>query len=203
MRTSKDPSSSMPHTDASIIVVNICMEGSCTSSYVPADGRTTFYQSRDGGVTWEHLVSFDNPWKVAALLPSGSDETRLLLRNANSFDYMLWPGDLSITPPDPPEGHDILGVVLLSDGRITWGMNNNTSSLPIFLAENREDLTELVVEQLTPECPSCSMASRWSSLGKGVQSNRFAFGIALSPLSFLSSPTTSPRYSRSTTNSPA
>ena len=152
--------------DASTIVVNICIDGSCTSSYGPADGRTTFYQSRDGGVTWEHLVSFDNPWNIETLLPSGSDETRLLLRNANSFDYMLWPGGLSITPPDPPEGHDILGVVLLSDGRITWGMNNNTSSLPIFLAGGGEDLTELVLEQLTPECPSCSMASRWSSLGR-------------------------------------
>ena len=151
--------------DASTIVVNTCI-GSCTGVYVPADGRTAFYQSRDGGVTWEHLVSFDEAWNIAALLPGDLDETRLLLHNANSFDYMIWPGGLSITPPDLPEGHNILGVVLLSDGRIAWGMNNYTAALTIFLAEDGEDITELVLEQLTPECPGCSTAKRWSSLGR-------------------------------------
>ena len=161
--------------DVSTIVANICLEGSCVDPYGsgPLDGRTVFYQSRDGGVTWQPLASFDYAWVIEQLLPSDGDETRLLLRDERSrsatpdnLDYMMWPSGESVTPPEPPEGHRVLGTVLLSDGRVAWGMDTFNLSFPIFLTGNGEDVTELVVKQLTPECPSCSMAQRWASLGR-------------------------------------
>ena len=159
--------------DVSTIVANICLEGVCASPYVPVDGRTALYQSKDGGVTWQPLASFDDAWVIEQILPSDGDETRLLLRNERSrnatpdnLDHMLWPSGEGVVPPEPPEGHRILGTVLLSDGRVAWGMDAFNLSFSIFLTGDGEDVTDLVVKQLTPECPSCSMAERWASLGR-------------------------------------
>ena len=70
--------------DASSIVMTVCVEPLCPGHSIithdDAPGRTTIYESRDGGVTWERLAIFDLLRRATRVLPEGDGEvTELLL----------------------------------------------------------------------------------------------------------------------------
>ena len=94
--------------DASSLVMTVCVEQHCDGVVGPEypRGRTAIYESRDGGVTWQKLTTFDRPWYVTQVLQGDGDgNTRLVLElwNYHLVDteqegrvegrttYMLWP----------------------------------------------------------------------------------------------------------------
>lgn len=168
--------------DASSIFMTVCVEYACNLPYFTpgqdADdppGRTAIYESRDGGVTWERLVGFDKPWIADLVLPDGDGDDRLLLSSNRSFnvggpwefpDPILWPDGRAVTPPKSPKGYGPpipWNRVVLHDGRLAWGFEQEEKSLlpaperaKLYLTEEGEDVTELVLEQ-TDSCPRCLM----------------------------------------------
>lgn len=134
---------------------------------------TTIHESRDGGITWQQLATFDQPWSAAHVLP-GEDEngqTRLLLAPLLPFfqddegiysqypDYlMLWPSGEKMKPPPTPEGYAygiIPPQILLDDGRLAWGSevaDDRDGRPDLYLTDDGENVTELVLEKME-SCP--------------------------------------------------
>ena len=161
-------------SDASSLVRSVCIEPVCAGFDArPGDplGRTALYESRDGGMTWEQMAEFDEPWVAGQVLSGEEGNDRLLLHATRFLDDqgwrgpILWPSGETVKPPRSPEGYDWpvdKNRIVLDDGRLAWGFDEErpwpaaSERADLYLTAEGEDVTYLVLEQ-TDSCPKCQL----------------------------------------------
>lgn len=111
--------------DASYMIATACVEPVCAiydGSEPGTPGRTSLYESRDGGITWEKLVDFDVPWVADRILPAEDGEIRLLLAHGTGLwgPGALWSSSGGIQElPDPSPTLEWQGI-WCGEWRLSW-----------------------------------------------------------------------------------
>ena len=106
--------------DASLLVAVLCSGSNCTPLGEPAsDATSRLVASRDGGVTWDEIATFEGYANVR-----GVAQKLVLVRRYHLFDgawqesFTLLPGDIAVDPPDT--GREFQRPFLLPGGTVLW-----------------------------------------------------------------------------------
>ena len=113
--------------DRSCIFAVVCHYG--CEFVVGHPGRTSLFESRDGGVTWHHIATSpqgEPGWRVERVLPEGiegEEGFQLIISGGRGEDgslyYMLQPSGKVLPWPELPMGYEIHRP-LLREGEFYW-----------------------------------------------------------------------------------
>lgn len=111
--------------------LSVCSRGYCGGvGQVSSDAQTTVYQSKDGGVTWKSLATFDGPVSIATFTPAGPVLNRSVYSSGSAqyrFELLGTNQDLPMPAGATPEFVDarLIGW-RLADGKTVQALDGTT-----------------------------------------------------------------------------